>query len=150
MTRLLVDTSVVIKWFHVEGEAEVLESRAIRAAHLREDLQAHVIELAFYEVGNVLIRALQWAADDVADQLHDLEANVGPPLVLTLPMLRDAALIAGQHPLSFYDASWAAAAVALETTLVSADRRLLDEGLAESPSAVVRRMALPMPPISPR
>ena len=32
MTRLLVDTSVLIKWFHRDGEREVEEERAIRDA----------------------------------------------------------------------------------------------------------------------
>lgn len=36
MTRLLVDTSVLIKWFHAEGEAEVEPARAILAAHVRD------------------------------------------------------------------------------------------------------------------
>jgi hypothetical protein len=33
MIHLLVDTSVIIKWFHSEGEAELAEARALRTAH---------------------------------------------------------------------------------------------------------------------
>ncbi len=29
MTHVLVDTSVLIKWFHEEGEPELVEARAI-------------------------------------------------------------------------------------------------------------------------
>ncbi len=32
MTRLLVDTSVLIKWFHSSDEAELAEARVLRAA----------------------------------------------------------------------------------------------------------------------
>ena len=32
MTTLLVDTSVLIKWFHSKGEPELREARAIREA----------------------------------------------------------------------------------------------------------------------
>jgi len=62
VTRLLIDRSVLIKWFHSAGESEVVEARAIRDAHVRGDLDAHVLDLAIYEVGNVLAPALKWTA----------------------------------------------------------------------------------------
>jgi predicted nucleic acid-binding protein len=142
VTRLLVDTSVLIKWFHGAGESELAQAQAIRDAHIRGDLDAHVLDLAIYEVGNVLARALRWAARDVGDQLEDLLTIVGSPISMTQRWLRDAAVLAETHALSFYDASWAAAAAALDVPLVSADRRLLAAGLAESPSAVAARLNL--------
>ena len=48
MTRLLIDTSVLIKWFHEDGESELLEARALRDAHVRGELDAHVLDLAVY------------------------------------------------------------------------------------------------------
>lgn len=143
MTRLLVDTSVLIKWFHAEGESEVTEARAIRDAHVRGDLDAHVLDLAVYEVGNVLTRALQWRAVDVAAQLDDVVAIVGPPLAMSQDWLHEAARLAETHTLSFYDASWAAAAAVLKIPLVTADRRLVAEGLAQTASEVVAKLDLP-------
>ena len=142
MTRLLIDTSVLIKWFHGAGETELGAARAIRDAHIRGDLDAHVLDLAIYEVGNVLARALKWTAADVGDQLDDLLTIVGPPIAMMPGWLRDAAVLAETHTLSFYDASWAATAAALSVPLVSADRRLLAAGLAETPSAVTSRLNL--------
>jgi predicted nucleic acid-binding protein len=142
MTRLLVDTSVLIKWFHDAGESELAGARAIRDAHVRGDLDVHVLDLAIYEVGKVLVRALHWAATDVADQLDDLLAIVGPPLVMAHEWLRDAAALAQRHTLSFYDASWAASAAALAVPLVSADRRLVRANLAEKPSHIASRLGL--------
>ncbi|MDP9117444.1 MAG: type II toxin-antitoxin system VapC family toxin [Actinomycetota bacterium] len=142
MTRLLVDTSVLIKWFHDAGESELAEARAIRDAHIRGDLDGHVLDLAMHEVGNVLARALKWTAADVGDQLDDLLTIVGSPIVMARSWLRDAAVLAETHALSFYDASWAATAAGLGVSLVSADRRLLAAGLAESPSAVSSRLNL--------
>jgi predicted nucleic acid-binding protein len=133
---------VLIKWFHDTGESELAEARAIRDAHLSGELDAHVLDLAIYEVGNVLARALKWTAADVSDQLDDLLVIVGSPIVMAQGWLRDAAVLAEKHVLSFYDASWAAAAAALGVSLVSADRRLLAVGLAESPSAVASRLNL--------
>lgn len=142
MTRLLIDTSVLIKWFHDAGESELAEARAIRDAHIRGDLDAHVLDLAIYEVGNVLARSLKWTSTDVGDQLDDLVRIVGAPIVMAQGWLRDAARLAESHVLSFYDASWAAAAAALGVPLVSADHRLLTAGLAETSSAVTSRLNL--------
>ena len=142
MTRLLVDTSVLIKWFHDQGESELASARAIRDAHVRGDVTAHVLDLAIFEVGNVLVRALHWPATDVAEQLDDLLTIVGAPLIMARDWLQDAAVAAEAHTLTFYDASWAATAAALGIPLVSADRRLLAAGLAESSSAISTRLNL--------
>lgn len=142
MTHLLIDTSVLIKWFHSEGESELSQARALRSAHVAGELHAHVLDLATYEVGNVLLRALRWNAADVADQLEDLNVVLGPPLVMTGQGPRRAADLAHTHSLTFYDASWAATAIELDLPLISADRELLVAGLAESPSQVVDRLRL--------
>jgi predicted nucleic acid-binding protein len=140
--RLLLDTSVLIKWFHAEGEAELAEARSLRSAHVNGDLDVHMIDLALYEIGNVLVRALSWDPLDVADQLDDLLAIVGPPLMVSPDWLRQAALLAHQHNLSFYDASWAAASAELKVPLVSADRKLQGTGLAQSPTQACVRLQL--------
>lgn len=142
MTTLLVDTSVLVKWFHSEGESELAEARAIRDATRREDLDARVIDLAIYEMGNVLLRALHWNGTDVADQLDDLIVICGDPLAMAAGWLREAAIIGAAHALTFDDACWVAAAQALGVSLVSADFKLLDAGLAESPRAAAQRLRL--------
>lgn len=142
MTRLLIDTSVLIKWFHSDGESELRQARALRSAHVAGAIDAHVLDLATYEVGNVLSRAVRWTGADVADQLDDLHAILGPPMVMTSAWLRTAASLAHKHALSFYDASWAAAAGELGIPLISADRRLLASDLAESPTEVTSRLKL--------
>jgi predicted nucleic acid-binding protein len=138
----LIDTSVLIKWFHAAGESEVREARAIRDAHVRGDVDAHILDLGVYEVGNVLACSLGWPAADVSDQLDDLLMIVGPPLAMTAEWLHGAADLAEANQLTFYDASWAATAAALDVALVSADRRLTSAGLAETPSAVATRLRL--------
>ena len=142
MTVVLVDTSVLIKWFHHSGETELVESATLRSAHLAGDVDAHIIDLAIYEVGNVLLRALGWKPNDVADQLDDLISICGAPWGMTPQWTHRAATLAGTHRLSFYDACWAAAADVLRVPLVSADRKLVGTGLSESPSDIVRRLRL--------
>jgi predicted nucleic acid-binding protein len=143
VTTVLIDSSVLIKWLHTEGETEIAAARALRRAHVEGVVEGRIIDLALYEVGNALIRALGWPSHDVADQLDDLVALCGAPLSMSAEQLRLAAGLAGRHELTFYDASWAAVAVALRIPLVSADRRLLEAGLGESPTAIVDRLRLP-------
>lgn len=127
---LLVDTSVVVKWFHEDGESEVAEARALLQAHRHDQEQVVVLDLAAYELGNVLLRPLGLPALAVAQQLRLLLTLCGP-LVHARPSWLDTAADLGErHGLTFYDASWAAAAQALQCPLVSADRLLLSEGLA--------------------
>jgi len=141
--NLLIDTSVLVKWFHAEGESELIPARALRTAHLAGDVEAMVIDLAYYEVGNVLTHVLKWPATDVADQLDDLRAILGEPVAMTASWFRPATEVAQTHQLSFYDASWAAAAAELGISLISADRRLVNAGLAESATTTVARLRLP-------
>ena len=101
-----------------------------------------MIDLALYEIGNVLVRALSWDPVDVADQFDDLMAIVGPPLIISPAWLDRAAVMANQHNLSFYDASWAAASAELKVPLVSADRKLPGAGLAETPTQACARLQL--------
>ncbi len=137
---LLIDTSVLIKWFHSDGESEVGEARLLRDAHVAGQLEAHVIDLALYEVGNVLIRALGWSGERTADQLDDLVTILGSPLTPTASCLRIAAELCGRHGLSYYDSVWAATARQLGIPLVSAHRKLIAASLAESPSAIAARL----------
>jgi predicted nucleic acid-binding protein len=142
VTTLLVDTSVLIKWFHSEGESQVGEARALRETARRGDIETRMIDLALYEMGNVLLRSLHWSGSDVADQLDDLIVICGPPLAIPADWLRKAAVLGAAKGLTFYDACWAATAQALGVSLVSADTQLLHAGLAESPQAVTQRLRL--------
>jgi len=143
LTTLLVDTSVLIKWFHGEGESELAEARSIREAAAAGEVHARIIDLALYEMGNVLLRGFGWGASDVADQIDDLIVICGPPLAMAAAWLRQAAALGAAHRLTFYDAAWAAAAESLGIALVSSDTQLLATGLAESPAAVAEHLRLP-------
>ncbi|NYE19915.1 hypothetical protein [Microbacterium immunditiarum] len=78
--------------------------------------------------------------------MDDLREIVGTPLALSAESLREAAVLASSHGLSFYDASWAAAARGLGIVLVSTDGRLQEAGLAESAAETVARLRLSVPP----
>ncbi len=72
MTTLLVDTSILTKWFHSESESQVIEARALSEATRRGGIEARVVDLTLYEMGDLLLRSLHWSGPYVADQLDDL------------------------------------------------------------------------------
>ena len=127
---LLVDTSVVLKWFHDEGETEVAPARALLDAHRAGRERVVVLDLLVYELGNVLLRPLRLPAAAVREQLAAVLVLCGPVVHPPLTWLEAAADLGERHRLTFYDAGWAAAAQALGCPLVSADRQLLSAGLA--------------------
>ncbi|WP_028924564.1 type II toxin-antitoxin system VapC family toxin [Pseudonocardia acaciae] len=135
--RVVVDTSVLLKWFYSDNELEVAESLLVHHAHRTGLLTAHILDLTLYELGNILLRKRHWPADEVADTLDDLLVICGPTLVPPPEWRRNATALSAEYGLSFYDASFVSAARALEAPLLSADKKLLDPGLAQSATQFV-------------
>ena len=142
MTGLLVDTSVLVKWFQEQDETEVPAARALREAHVAELHTVKLLDLSLYELSNVLLRRRHWPAADVADTIDDLAALVGGMIPFATAWARDGFVLAEQHGLTSYDACWVAAARHLGVSLVSADRQLLDAGLAASATSAATRLGL--------
>ncbi|MGH7904679.1 MAG: type II toxin-antitoxin system VapC family toxin [Candidatus Dormibacteraceae bacterium] len=142
MTDVICDASVVLKWFHDEGEQEVEEARRLLASHRKGMLTTWVLDLTFYELGNILLRALRWPAAEVAAQLDDVRA-ICAVLVPNATELRLAAQLAEAHALTFYDAAYAAAARSRGAALATADRALLGAGGGEPPGVIAARAGAP-------
>lgn len=142
MIGAVCDSSVVLKWFHEEGEREVAEARQILAAHADGTVRIWLLDLTFYEVGNVLTRRLGFGDDEVAERLDELDALAGEGLVQTRETRTDTARLAVRHGLTFYDAAYWATARALGCALITADRELLAAGAGESPRAFATRHGL--------
>lgn len=81
----------------------------MREATRRGDVETRVLDLALYEMGNVLLRSLHWRGPDVADQLADLIVIGGSPLAVAADWLRQAAVLGAANGLTFYDATGAPA-----------------------------------------
>ena len=121
---LVVDTSVLVKWFKTEDEDLTAEARALLERVERARAEVYAPALLLYEVGNILTRKSDLDDDAVAAVLAGIAAS---PLIVAPPepaLLARAARLARAHDLSFYDASFVALAVALDCPLVTADRTL--------------------------
>lgn len=131
------DASVVLKWFHADGEEEVGPARALLEHYGRQTIGLQILDLTPYEVGNALLRGrAKVAADRVAVVLQALE-DICPRITPTSGHLREAAVLAELHDLTLYDAAYAAVARASGAELVTLDRALLGSGLGRRPSEVL-------------
>ncbi len=133
---ILCDASVVLKWFHAEGEEEVGESRALLDLHRSRAVALSVLDLTAYEAGNALIRGMGVPAAQSRIVLEALDA-ICPRLAATPPELAEALALAERHNLTVYDAAYAAVAHSRGALLATMDRPLLAAGLGSRPSEIV-------------
>lgn len=145
MTDVVCDASIVLKWFHAEDEPEAQEARTLLDSHRQGRIRVSILDLTFYELGNILRASLRWRATHVASQLEDLR-EMFEPVAPTIAQFRSAAQLAERHRLTFYDAAHAAVARSRDAALATTDTALLDARLGESPSRLVRRLRLDVRP----
>lgn len=124
--KIVVDTSVLIKWFKTRDEDLLKEARSLLREAETRPLEVHVPALLLYEVGNVLLLKTQLGAAALSNAMEHLESLpfvVAPPAT---PLLKRAARLGRELSLTFYDASFLALAVELDCPYITADRRLFE------------------------
>ena len=132
------DATVALKWFHADGEAEVIEARAILAAHQARTVALQALDLTAYELGNALLRGrAQATASQVTIVLSAL-AEICPAIKPTADELRLATELATRHDLTLCDAAYAAVAENRKAMLATLDRKLINAGLGTRPSELGR------------
>jgi predicted nucleic acid-binding protein len=120
--KIVVDTSVLIKWIKTKDEELLLEAHRLLNRIEARHLDVHVPALLLYEAGNILLLKTDLDAsslDAAIDGLEGLPFIVAPP---AMPLLKRAARAGKQFNLTFYDASFLALAVELDCPLIAADR----------------------------
>lgn len=133
MNPLVVDASVIIKWFIVDDEGDRESAVQLRDAIAREHVTAVAPDIALHEVGNTLGRRIPEDAPLAMTALRRL------PLRLCRPEAEDidgALALVRKHSVTFYDAIYHAMALHRSGTLITADRRYLDR-VAAAGSAIL-------------
>lgn len=134
------DASVVLGWFHAEGEEEVSDSRALLAAHQAQKIALLVLDLTPYEVGNALLRGRPRANGEQVGIVLQALSEICPAVRPDVDDLRLAAELAERDDLTLYDAAYAAVSQRRGATLATLDRKLLRAGLGLRPSEIVRQL----------
>lgn len=120
--KVVLDASAVAKWYLKEEESR--EMRVLRASIVAGNLEAHVPDLVFVELANLLRYARGANAADVV-------GGVRAAMVLGMvvhsfeELLEKAVEIAFARDLTIYDSVYAALAELENAALVTYDRELL-------------------------
>lgn len=115
-----MDASVVLKWFHVAGEAHAAEARQLRAEFEAGELKVTAPPLLWLEILNVAARKWQWDTSQLealAISLSDLGFDLVEPEPETI------ARWAGQG-LTAYDAAYVAVAEEIGVPLITDDTQI--------------------------
>jgi predicted nucleic acid-binding protein len=123
-TPVVLDTSVIIKWFR---QGEVLADRALvlRDAYLEGRIAVIVPMLVAYELANVLRFKTDLTLEQVrsaAQSLFDLSWDWAAP---SSTGMGRAVEIARAHGVTVHDATFAALAESVHADLITADERLV-------------------------
>jgi predicted nucleic acid-binding protein len=128
MNTLVVDASVVIKWFIPEGGSEAAREL------LAEDHVFHAPDFVFAEIGNVIWKKVR-RGDLGADEASHLIADIGKVPLQTVSvrsLAADALRVAIATRQTMYDALYLVLAVKLKSQFITADGRLF-RSLAATP-----------------
>lgn len=126
MTALVIDTSVIIKWYALPHEPAFDRAKTLLLRHTQGRCQLHVPLLAVYEVGNVLLHFHgRLPLKDALGRLADLFTVELSMHAVSLPNTLSAFELAHAFTISFYDACFVALAQELGAPFVTADERLV-------------------------
>ncbi len=121
MNELVLDASVLLKWFKQENEADLEAARALESQYARGELFITVPPLLFIELLNVAARRWSWTSADLAALAETIGALgfrvMQPPLVRIAHW--------ASMGLTAYDACYVALAEERRVQLVTADERIL-------------------------
>lgn len=122
--KIVVDSSVVIKWFVVEPFSA--ESRKILDQYQAGMLALHAPDFINAEVGNIVWKKHRFQGLDLADAqqiigaFHQLSISLTP----TNELLEEAFQLAVAHQRTVYDALYIAQSVREQCPYVTADEKL--------------------------
>ncbi len=117
MNGVVLDASVILKWFRGDGERHLGPARSLRTAYEAGEFIVFAPSLLGLELLNVAGRRWQWQESDLADlaaSIDDLGFEVVEPDLLRVAYWTARGLTA-------YDAAYVTVAEASETRLVTDD-----------------------------
>lgn len=119
---IVLDASVVIKWFHEERDTDRAEK--LQEQISKGEVRALVPPLLFYEVANVLTMKAGSEIEQIINAYRILENLPFQVVEVIRTVMEEAVRIAYQNRISVYDAIYVALAILSDATLITADERL--------------------------
>lgn len=118
MTKLVLDSSILVKWITSQGEEFVEKARGILSLCQKEKVKILAPELAKFEIGNAL-----WKKQiSLSEASFDLELFYDFPIEFIswdLALAKKTAEIAIENKITYYDATFIALAEKYKAVLVT-------------------------------
>jgi predicted nucleic acid-binding protein len=125
MNPVVVDTSVVFKWYRQTGQEEhVPQALAVLNDHLDGRIAVNAPDLLIYELGNLLSLKRQFVSDPPIAILRRtllLDLKIHP---LDQLLAERTLAVSERYGVTYYDASFLALASLLRCSFITADRKL--------------------------
>ena len=123
MKTVVLDASIIIKWFQKEREENLLEAEDLLQKHKLEIISIHVPSLLMYELYNNLVRKNKTLIEPILEFLTTTQLTEKP---LNNVSILSSAMLAQKYLISFYDASYISLAKELNCDLITADNKLVE------------------------
>jgi len=120
---LVLDTSVVVKWFVRPPEEDLEAALEVRRRVVEAELNLIIPDLMFYELVNVLLYQPQLRIQEAANALDSLEAMDLDVRPFSYSLGNEAVQLGKATGITAYDAYFIVFAEAFRCPLVTADRR---------------------------
>jgi predicted nucleic acid-binding protein len=123
--KLVVDASIVIKWFVKEENRD--RALMLREAHLSAGMLLGAPDLVVYEVCNALRYSPEFTETDVeaaVGSLFELHLGLSPPTTETMAGAAEAAF---KYGVTVYDAAYLSQAEIEDNRLVTADEKFYEK-----------------------
>ncbi|MBI3914477.1 MAG: type II toxin-antitoxin system VapC family toxin [Chloroflexi bacterium] len=137
---LLLDSSVVIKWFRPEVDDAV--AIALKNLFVNGQIEIRLSDLVLYEMANALLFSEDFSDQEILEALQSIVALKTEIYVFDLATLESALKIGRQSGLAIYDAYLIALAQKENLLFVTADAKLTRKLPGEKNLAVLRELNL--------
>lgn len=136
MANIVVDSSIVIKWFVTEPLSE--EARRVLNGYQSGALTLIAPDLLAAEIGNIVWKKvrMQGLAREDAQQIISAFRELDIELLPTTSLLEDAVRIAMAHERNVYDALYIALSEREQSLFITADERLVNAVNKSFPNTV--------------
>ena len=131
LERIVPDASVILKWvLDAEDEPYLEEANEILEGWKSRTLEVLVPSLWIYEVGNILCLKRPDDAEEILGALRDLDL---PEAAASKELIVETVAISVGYRVTFYDASYLAAARLHAASMVTADVRFVGKLSEDAP-----------------
>lgn len=127
MTSVVLDTSVIIKWFKSDNEPGLAEAHALKVGFQQGIFQVHAPDLLLYEFGNALRFHAKLSPAAAKAKIGALWSTGLQIELLSSDTAGEAMALAYEYDVTFYDSCFLALAKHRQCDFITADKRFYDK-----------------------